>query len=130
MLHLRLRVPMHPPFALPLLRVIPRLGLRRFSGHTGTPPPQAWVPTPYVTETIVSSSHVYHPVDFPLTSKGGGFRTRNVPHLKGERVFADCLKDDIFSRLLMVGWTRGSHMSSAEHHVSAGAHRLSERRSR
>lgn len=49
------RTALHPPLSAAALRNASRLGLRRFSRQldSSSLPPRGWVPTPYVTETIV-----------------------------------------------------------------------------
>ncbi|CAF9935543.1 MAG: hypothetical protein ALECFALPRED_006470 [Alectoria fallacina] len=55
------RAPIPPILSAAALRNASRLGSRRFYGQAGSQPPQAWTPTPYVTETI-----------------GGGWRTHDI----------------------------------------------------
>ena len=48
------RAPMAPPLSAAAFRNASRLGLSKtFSSNKGGQPMQGWVPTPYVTETIV-----------------------------------------------------------------------------
>ena len=60
----QLRRSIAPPTNAAAVRNATNLGLRRFSAQPGaeTQPPRSWVPTPYVTETIVGVSQVltYH----------------------------------------------------------------------
>ena len=53
MLQLLVRPPTLSQVRTVVFSYAPQLGCRRFSRQAGSPPPQGWVPTPYVTETIV-----------------------------------------------------------------------------
>ena len=86
------------------LRKVLRSGQRREFSGANPQPHRGWVPTPYVTETVVRAAAP----NLPGPSKcwpcqGGGWRTRMNPHHAAMRWCPNkSAKDDIFSRLLMV----------------------------
>ena len=54
------RVSKIPASGVAALRNITRPGIRRLSHQVGSQPPRGWVPTPYITETIVRlTSYMY-----------------------------------------------------------------------
>ena len=103
MLNLLVRAPVSVTVGVNILRSALKLGSRRFSGQAASQPSHGWVPTPYVTESIVSP-----PTTHVLLQRNDQLGRRLADSSVGSMAFAyqevakNNVKDDIFSRLLMV----------------------------